>query len=182
MSGRRGSLLVTGGARSGKSRYALERARALPPPRLFLATAEPGDADMAARIAAHRAERGDAFATVEEPRAVGAVLARVAPASGVVVLDCVTLWIANLLASVSPDEIAHAIDGVAACIATSACPVVVVTNEVGSGIVPFDAGTRRFRDFLGIANQQFAAAVESVVLMVAGVPLVVKTAGARDSR
>ncbi len=182
MSDARASLLVTGGARSGKSRYALERAMALPPPRLFIATAEARDAEMVLRIGGHRAERGDAFATVEEPRAVAAALARGAPASGVVVIDCVTLWIANLSASAtSPGDVESAIDALAAAIGTSACPVVVVTNEVGSGIIPFVEETRRFRDLLGLANQRVAAAVHSVVLMVAGLPLVVKPA-ARDAR
>ncbi len=181
MSDGRGSLLVTGGARSGKSRYALARAVALPPPRVFIATAEPGDAEMRARIGDHRAERGDAFATIEEPRAVPATLARVAPTSGVVVLDCLTLWIANLSTS-APADVERAIDDLVATVAASACPVVVVTNEVGSGIVPFVEETRRFRDLLGTANQRLAAALESVVLMVAGIPLVVKIPGERDRR
>ncbi len=182
MNGARASLLVTGGARSGKSRYALERAMALPPPRVFIATAQPGDAEMAARIGDHRAERGDTFTTVEEPRGVAAALARVAPASVVVVVDCLTLWIANLLATaLSAVDVEDAIDALVAAVAASACPVVVVTNEVGSGIVPFVEETRRFRDLLGLANQRVAAAVESVVLMVAGVPLIVKPV-ARDSQ
>jgi adenosylcobinamide kinase/adenosylcobinamide-phosphate guanylyltransferase len=178
----RAALLVTGGARSGKSRYALERAMALPPPRVFIATAEPGDAEMAARIRDHHAERGDAFATVEEPRAVAAALARAAPASGVVVIDCLTLWMANLSANAtSPVDVERAIDALAAAVATSACPVVVVTNEIGSGIIPFVEETRRFRDLLGFANQRVAGVVDSVVLMVAGQPLVVKPA-TRDPR
>jgi adenosylcobinamide kinase/adenosylcobinamide-phosphate guanylyltransferase len=175
VSGGHGSLLVTGGARSGKSRYAISRAMTLPAPRVFIATAEPRDADMAARIAAHSAERGETFATVEEPTAVVAALARVPPESGVVVLDCVTLWIANLLGADPIDgDVEQAIDALAARVASHAVPVIVVSNEVGSGIVPFDPVIRRFRDFLGLANQRLAAAAESVVLMVAGVPVAVK--------
>jgi len=175
VSGGRGSLLVTGGARSGKSRYAISRAMARPVPRVFVATAEPRDADMAARIGAHRADRGEAFTTVEEPVAVVTALARVPPESGVVVLDCVTLWIANLLAADPTDgDVERAIDTLAACVAVHAVPVIVVSNEVGSGIIPFDPATRRFRDVLGLANQRLAAAVESVVLMVAGLPVAVK--------
>jgi adenosylcobinamide kinase/adenosylcobinamide-phosphate guanylyltransferase len=181
VSAERGSLLVTGGARSGKSRYALARAAALPPPRVFIATGEPGDAEMTARIGDHRAERGTAFATIEEPRAVPATLARVAATSGVVVVDCLTLWIANLMTAASAD-VERAIDDLVAAVAASVCPVVVVTNEVGSGIVPFVEETRRFRDLLGTANQRLAAAVESVVLMVAGIPLVVKGPRERDLR
>jgi len=176
VSGARGSLLVTGGARSGKSRYALERALAHPPPRVFVATAEPADDEMAARIVAHRAERRDAFATVEEPRDLAAAVTRVVATSAVVLVDCMTLWIANLLASPPGAEIEGAIDALAAAVATSPHPVILVTNEVGCGIVPFAAETRQFRDVLGIANQRLAAAVETVVLMVAGIPLVVKGA------
>lgn len=178
MSGARGSLLVTGGARSGKSRYALAHALTFPAPRVFVATAERRDADMAVRIAAHRTERGATFSTVEEPRAVATALARVPAATGVVVVDCVTLWIANLLAADPPDgDVDEAIAAFATRVAANAVPVVIVTNEVGAGIVPFDPATRRFRDMLGVANQRLAAAVESVVLMVAGLPLTVKPAG-----
>jgi adenosylcobinamide kinase/adenosylcobinamide-phosphate guanylyltransferase len=170
-----GSVLVIGGARNGKSRYAVARALALPPPRVFVATAEPRDADMAARIAAHRVERGDAFATVEEPRALAHALAGLPSATTVIIVDCVTLWIANLLATDPSDhEVEQEIDGVAARVASSTASVIVVSNEVGSGIVPFEPETRRFRDLLGVANQRLAAAVENVVLMVAGIPVAVK--------
>lgn len=172
-----GSLLVTGGGRSGKSHYALRRALELPAPRVFVATAEAGDAEMAGRIAAHRAERGAHFTTVEEPRALAAALARVPSSTAVVVVDCVTLWIANLLAANPPDaEIEAAIAAVAAHVATSRIPTIMVTNEVGSGIIPFEQDTRRYRDVLGAANQRLAAAADDLVLMVAGVPLAVRGA------
>ena len=96
------------------------------------------------------------------------------------VLDCLTLWIANLSTS-APADVERAIDDLAATVAASACPLVVVTNEVGSGIIPFVEETRRFRDLLGAANQRLAAAVEFVVLMVAGIPLVVK-GGTQETR
>jgi adenosylcobinamide kinase/adenosylcobinamide-phosphate guanylyltransferase len=167
------SLLVTGGGRSGKTRYALAWARALPPPRVYVATAAAGDAEMAARIAAHRAERGEAFTTIEEPRALAAALARLPAATGVAVVDCLTLWIANLLAE-DDARIEDAIAALAAGVAAAPFPTVVVTNEVGSGIVPFEPATRRYRDLLGLANQRVAAAAGGVVLLVAGLPLVVK--------
>jgi adenosylcobinamide kinase/adenosylcobinamide-phosphate guanylyltransferase len=173
----RTSVLVTGGARSGKSRYALARARALPAPRVFVATAQAGDSEMAARIDAHREERGTDFTTIEEPRALAAALARVPAGTGVVVVDCVTLWIANLLGlDPPPADVEAAIDEVAVRVATSAVPIVLVTNEVGAGIVPFDPVTRRFRDLLGDANQRLAAAAGALVLMVAGVPLALPAA------
>jgi len=169
------SLLVLGGARSGKSRYALAHARRLPAPRVFIATGESRDAEMAVRIDAHRVERGDAFTTVEEPRALAAALGRISPTTGVVVVDCVTLWIANLLETAASDaDVERDVDGVAARLADAAVPLVVISNEVGAGIVPFDAAVRRYRDLLGLANQRLADAAEMVVLMVAGQPLIVK--------
>jgi len=170
----RASVLVTGGARSGKSRYALARALAHPAPRAFIATAETRDGEMAARIALHRAERGGDFATIEEPLALGDAVARAGRTAAVVVVDCVTVWVANLLAAAPPDaEVEAAIADVAARIATSPAPTIVVTNEVGSGIIPFEAETRRYRDVLGTANQRLAEAIDEVVLMVAGRPLFV---------
>jgi len=167
-------MLVTGGARSGKSAYALTRAGLLPAPRVFIATATAGDSEMASRIAAHRRERGAGFATIEEPLAPAAALAGLDCATGVAVLDCVTLWITNLLARADDPAIAVAITTLAGTIARCEFPVIVVTNEVGWGIVPFDAETRRFRDLLGLANQRLASAVDEVVLMVAGIPVAVK--------
>jgi adenosylcobinamide kinase/adenosylcobinamide-phosphate guanylyltransferase len=167
-------MLVTGGARSGKSAYALARARAFPAPRVFIATATAGDDEMASRIAAHRRERGAAFRTIEEPLAPAAALAGLARATGVAVVDCVTLWITNLLPRADDPAIAAAIATLAGTIARCGFPVIVVTNEVGWGIVPFDAETRRFRDLLGLANQRLASAVDEVVLMVAGIAVAVK--------
>jgi adenosylcobinamide kinase/adenosylcobinamide-phosphate guanylyltransferase len=167
-------VLVSGGARSGKSAYALARAAVLPAPRVFVATATAGDGEMAARIAAHRRERGAAFTTIEEALAPAGVLAGLEGATGVAVVDCVTLWIANLLARHDDPAVAAAITTLADTIARRGFPVVVVTNEVGWGIVPFDAETRRFRDLLGLANQRLASAADEVVLMVAGIPVAVK--------
>ncbi len=168
----RGSVLVTGGARSGKSRFVLTRALAHPPPRVFIATAEAGDAEMAARIAAHRAERGGEFMTIEEPVALAEELERATRDASVVVVDCVTLWIANLLGrGLSDAQIQDAVAAVAERVRTSPRPTILVTNEVGGGIVPFEPETRRYRDLLGAANQRLADAVDEVMLMVAGRPL-----------
>jgi len=169
-----GRLLVTGGARSGKSAYAIARALALPPPRVYVATATAGDAEMTKRIAAHRRERGADFTTVEEPLAVVGALGRVDRADGVVLLDCLTLWISNLVESRDDAAIERDVATLASAIEAAAGTVIVVTNEVGAGIVPFDPPVRRYRDLLGLANQRIAAVADEVVLMVAGVPVVAK--------
>jgi adenosylcobinamide kinase / adenosylcobinamide-phosphate guanylyltransferase len=162
--------LVLGGARSGKSRYAESLIAALPPPWSYMATAEAGDAEMAARIDAHRARRGPDWRTIEVPRELTAALksCRTMP----VLVDCLTLWLSNLLlAGADIDaEIAQLEDALAALRA----PAVLVANEVGSGIVPDHPLGRRFRDLQGLLNQRIAARAERVVLVVAGIPLALK--------
>ena len=169
--------LVLGGARSGKSRYAENLIVALQPPWTFVATAEAGDAEMAERIAAHRLRRGKNWQTLEAPHDLSAALAAVGT-EGPVLLDCLTLWLSNrMLAGAELDaEIARfeaALDGRQA-------PVVLVSNEVGSGIVPGNELSRRFRDMQGRLNQRMAARADRVVLMVAGLPVVVKEVKVTD--
>jgi adenosylcobinamide kinase/adenosylcobinamide-phosphate guanylyltransferase len=163
--------LVLGGARSGKSRYAEDLIAAVRPPWTFVATAGAGDAEMAERIAVHRSRRGENWQTIEAPHDLSAALAAVATDTPILV-DCLTLWLSNrMLAEADLDaEIAHleaALDGRRA-------PVVLVSNEVGSGIVPDNELARRFRDLQGRLNQRMAARADRVVLMVAGLPIVVK--------
>jgi adenosylcobinamide kinase/adenosylcobinamide-phosphate guanylyltransferase len=162
--------LVLGGARSGKSRYAESLIAALPPPWSYVATAEPLDKEMSERIGAHRARRGSQWRTIEAPRDLEAALA--AGATTPVLIDCLTLWLSNLmLAGADMEaEMARLEDALAA--ATS--PVIMVANEVGSGIVPDHPLGRRFRDLQGVLNQRIAARADRVVLMVAGLPLAVK--------
>jgi adenosylcobinamide kinase/adenosylcobinamide-phosphate guanylyltransferase len=162
--------LVLGGARSGKSRYAESLITALPPPWIYVATAEPGDAEMRKRIDAHRARRGASWQTVEAPRDLAAVL-KSEPAMPMLV-DCLTLWLSNiLLADADIDkasaELEQALSGFQA-------PVVLVANEVGYGIVPDNALARKFRDLQGVLNQRIAARADRVALVVAGLPLAVK--------
>jgi adenosylcobinamide kinase / adenosylcobinamide-phosphate guanylyltransferase len=162
--------LVLGGARSGKSRYAEGLLATLPPPWVFIATAEPGDEEMRMRIAAHRARRGPSWQTVEATHELAEAVASAQPAP--VLVDCLTLWLSNLmLVAVNIEaEIArleHALEDAGA-------PVVLVSNEVGSGIVPEHPLGRRFRDLQGLLNQRMAARADRVVLMVAGLPLAVK--------
>jgi adenosylcobinamide kinase/adenosylcobinamide-phosphate guanylyltransferase len=161
---------VLGGARSGKSRYAESLVTALPPPWIYAATGEGLDAEMAARIAAHRARRGARWTTVETPRDLAATLA--AHAKAPVLVDCLTLWLSNLMMADSAIE--QEFDRLAQALDKAAAPVVLVANEVGSGIVPDNALARRFRDLQGGLNQRIAAQADHVVLMVAGLPLSLK--------
>jgi adenosyl cobinamide kinase/adenosyl cobinamide phosphate guanylyltransferase len=167
-------MLILGGARSGKSRYAEGLIAALPPvwnpPWIYVATAEPGDEEMRARIAAHRARRGPSWQTVEAPQelAEAVILAQPAP----VLVDCLTLWLSNLML-IDADIEAETVRLERALEAATA-PIVLVSNEVGSGIVPEHPLGRSFRDLQGALNQRIAARAERVVLMVAGLPLAVK--------
>jgi adenosylcobinamide kinase / adenosylcobinamide-phosphate guanylyltransferase len=167
--------LVLGGARSGKSRHAESLITEWPPPWVYVATAQACDAEMAERIAAHRARRGDAWQTIEVPHDLAGAIAAIASGAPVLV-DCLTLWLGNrMLAQDAMDADMDAeIDRLEAALDRRAGPVVLVSNEVGSGIVPDNALARRFRDLQGGLNQRLAARAERVVLMVAGLPLVVK--------
>jgi adenosylcobinamide kinase / adenosylcobinamide-phosphate guanylyltransferase len=166
--------LVLGGARSGKSRYAESLIAGLPPPWqppwTYLATAEAGDEEMSARIAAHRARRGSQWRTVEAPRDLAAALKSYH--SRPVLVDCLTLWLSNLM--LAGADIDAEIDRLERTLAGARAPVVLVANEVGSGIVPDNALARRFRDQQGSLNQRLAARTDRVVLIVAGLPLAVK--------
>lgn len=166
------SVLVLGGARSGKSRYALGLAEATSAERLYLATGSAGDDEMAARIARHRAERGAGWTTLEEPLALGPTLRAEARAGRVVLVDCLTLWLANLLFA-GRDPAAATAD-LCAAIAGLAGPAVLVSNEVGAGIVPATPAGRQFRDWQGRVNQQVAGACDTVALIAAGLPLLLK--------
>ncbi len=163
--------LVLGGTRSGKSRYAEALVGALPPPWLYLATGEACDDEMTARIVAHRTRRGADWRTIEVPRDVAGALAR-APAGSAVLVDCLTLWLSNLM--LADADIEAESDRLDDALSRARGPVVLVSNEVGFGIVPDNALARRFRDAQGRLNQRMAARADRVVLMVAGLPLVVK--------
>jgi len=168
--------LVLGGARSGKSRYGLRLAAAFPPPRLFVATGEPGDAEMAARIEEHRRERGPGWDTADAPLALAEALTASQGRYGVILVDCLTLWLSNLMLTGSPTaaDLQAAGEGLALVLQESATPTVLISNEVGLGIVPENPLAREFRDHLGWLHQRLAQAADLVVLMVAGLPLVVK--------
>ncbi len=165
-------VLVTGGARSGKSRFALERAGGLGPPRVFIATAEAGDEEMAARIARHRADRPRGWRTVEAPRRLAPALRRLA--SGVVLVDCLTLWLANLMDDDPGFDPVPSVDELLRALRARRAAVVVVTNEVGFGIVPESPLGRAFRDAAGFMNQRVVEAADEAHLVVAGRALRIK--------
>ncbi|MHB8621594.1 MAG: bifunctional adenosylcobinamide kinase/adenosylcobinamide-phosphate guanylyltransferase, partial [Chloroflexota bacterium] len=167
---------VTGGARSGKSRYAERLAASLSAEVMFVATAEPGDEDMRRRIAAHQASRPGHWQTLEAPLGVAvalrAQLGDSPPGGRLVLLDCITLLVSNLLLSGRPVE--PEIEALIAWQRATGVPLIAVTNEVGLGIVPDNAAARRYRDLLGQANQRLAEVAGSVVLLVAGIALSIK--------
>ncbi len=170
------SLLVLGGARSGKSAYALKLAETCAAERLYLATAEAGDEEMAARIARHRAERGEGWTTLEEPLEVASALAAEARPGRVAVVDCLTLWLSNLM--LAGREPGAAIAGLARAIGDLAGPAILVSNEVGLGIVPEHRLGREFRDWQGRANREIAEACDAAVFIAAGLPVQLKPAPA----
>jgi adenosylcobinamide kinase/adenosylcobinamide-phosphate guanylyltransferase len=168
------SVFVLGGARSGKSRFAID-AQPSGARVTFLATAQAGDADMAARIACHRAERPPHWRTVEEPYDLVLQLRTCCADADAVVVDCLTLWVSNLMLRGDADAwIVKQGEELAALLAQGLALVTLVSNEVGEGVHPPTEDGRRFRDLLGTVNQRVAAAAERVVLMVAGLPLTVK--------
>ena len=169
------SHLVLGGARSGKSRYAVEQAAQSGPRVAFLATARALDADMAARIARHQADRPARFTTVEEPQEIVAACRRAATTHDVILVDCATVWVANLMERGDDDAaVLAAVDDLAKLQRERVVSLLIVSNEVGEGVHPSTALGRRYRDLLGSVNQRLAAAADRVTMMVAGLPMTVK--------
>lgn len=157
-------ILIGGGARSGKSRYALEKARGIEGTRAFVATAQASDEEMAERIRHHREERGEEFTTIEEPIELPRIIAE--SKFDVLVIDCLTLWLSNIMFADKTCEIDALINASQSAKAT----VIFVTNEVGSGIVPTDSAlSREFRDRAGILNQRIAAIAQEVYWMIFGI-------------
>ena len=166
---------LVGGARSGKSSLAVRLASAFGGPVVVVATAEARDDEMAERIRAHRSGRPPEWEVVEAPMGLLAAIVGIRE-DGSVILDCLTLWVSNALEEgLSEGDIDGEARKVASTLARRAAPSVVVSNEVGLGIVPDNALARRFRDAAGLLNQAVAAAVEEVVLLTAGLPLTLKS-------
>jgi adenosylcobinamide kinase/adenosylcobinamide-phosphate guanylyltransferase len=167
-------ILIGGGVRCGKSDFALSLARQLGQRRLFLATAQAGDDEMAQRILCHRQARGDDFVTIEEPLAVAEAI-RQQSNFDVLVLDCLTLWLSNLLVQgCSHEQAVGRVDEMLTVLTEQTGHAVIVTNEVGMGIVPESALGRLFRDVAGLAHQRVSQAADEVYLGVLGTILRVK--------
>jgi adenosylcobinamide kinase/adenosylcobinamide-phosphate guanylyltransferase len=164
--------LVLGGARSGKSRFAEGLVAAHPGRHAYLATAQAGDAEMAERIRRHRARRGDGWTTIEEPLDLPRALASATRDNAAVLVDCLTLWLSNLMAAGRTVE--SETQSLLESLPALAVPVVFVSNEVGLGIVPDNALARVFRDHAGFLHQAIAASADRVYFIAAGLPLLLK--------
>lgn len=180
-------VLVTGGARSGKSSFAEKYVAALGGPIAYIATAETLDNEMEARVALHRARRPASWQTYEAPRAAHEALAAAAAGARAVLFDCLTVYVSNLLldpsAPATTEERHSRISGEIARLVAAAravdATVVFVTNEVGAGIVPDNALAREYRDLAGLANQQIAAVADEVYLVVSGIAVDIKKLAAK---
>lgn len=171
--------LVLGGQRSGKSAYAERLVARRPGPCVYLATAEAGDAEMTERIRRHRERRGERWTTVEAPLDLAERLTEVSRPDRAVLVDCLTLWLSNLLAAARDPEgetrlLLDALDRVSG-------PVVLVSNEVGLGVVPDNALARRFVDHAGRLHQAVAGLADSVIFMAAGLPVTLKPSASTDT-
>lgn len=170
-------ILVTGGARSGKSTYAESLAVRLCPDaskRAYVATAQAFDDEMKERIRIHRERREGLFDTLEEPVKLATTLVSNCSAYRVALVDCLTVWTNNLLFYDVEDEANRLVEALSSIAKDSPLDVILVTNETGMGIVPANAISRRFRDLAGIVNQKVASVASNVVLMVCGIPMAVK--------
>jgi len=167
-------ILIIGGARSGKSRYAEQRALEMGDRPLYLATAEAKDEEMARRIAQHQKRRGTQWRTIEEPLELAEALLAQRGKIDCALVDCLTLWISNLLIRHDEKYASEKVEELIEKLPQSDFHLVFVTNEVGWGIVPDNPLARKFRDLAGWTNQQMANAVNEVILMVAGMPMILK--------
>ena len=165
------SLLVTGGARSGKSRFAENRTLRMGAPLVYIATAQAFDDEMAKRIQTHQDRRGPEWQTYSEPLELAEAI-RQTDGQGPCLVDCLTIWLSNLM--FAERDIEQASSAVIKAIRERKDPIVIVTNEVGSGIVPENALARRFRDEAGRLNQTIAEAVDEVYVCISGMPLQLK--------
>jgi adenosylcobinamide kinase/adenosylcobinamide-phosphate guanylyltransferase len=169
------TCFVFGGCRSGKSRYALEIAEQAVGKKYFIATLQPGDDEMKERIRRHQEERGESWKTVEEPVDIEEAVEKAAGTADCIIVDCLTLWISNMMMNeFTEEQILAKADLLCEVLNKASCTIALVSNEVGTGVVPESRLGRDFRDYTGIINQKIAAACDRVVLMKAGIPLVIK--------
>jgi adenosylcobinamide kinase/adenosylcobinamide-phosphate guanylyltransferase len=174
--------LILGGARSGKSRLALRLALERASPRLFLATGEPGDDEMASRIEQHHRARGEGWDTWEVPQDLVEALTAARDKYTVILVDCLTLWLSNLLMrDLTPADLEAACDQLLDTVQRATAPLILVSNEVGWGIVPNNPLARQFRDLAGGLHQRLAEAADLVVLTVAGLPTILKSTSGKET-
>ena len=169
-------ILVLGGCRSGKSSFAGQTADHIAmDKKIYLATCVPTDREMKERVTRHRDDRGPGWATIEEPVLIHEAIDRACARAKVILVDCLTLWTNNLLFHGKNESgIMAAVDLLVVALNRSTCPVILVSNEVGYGIVPENSLARQFRDVAGLVNQRVARAVDKVFVSMAGIPVQIK--------
>ncbi|MCX8119076.1 MAG: bifunctional adenosylcobinamide kinase/adenosylcobinamide-phosphate guanylyltransferase [Desulfobacterota bacterium] len=173
--GKKRVIFITGGCRSGKSRFALDYANRSYAKKIYLATCEPLDEEMARRIELHKKGRGPEWQTIEEPLAIVNRVSQIREGDQVVLLDCITLWISNLLLKWDDEErIMAEMERFLEAVKRSPASFILVSNEVGMGIVPAEPVARRFRDLAGTINQKLAETSDTVIFMVSGLPIFLK--------
>lgn len=175
-------VFITGGARSGKSRFALERANSINGKKVYIATAEPLDEEMRERINMHQEERGGEWLTIEEPLKISGLLRELKGECDVLLLDCLTLWLSNLMGAHKEDSLRGEVEEFIKALRDfrdlsrdlQPSALFIVSNEVGMGIVPENEVARRFRDLAGLLNQKVAGIADEVYLLVSGIPVKIK--------
>jgi adenosylcobinamide kinase / adenosylcobinamide-phosphate guanylyltransferase len=166
-------ILVLGGCRSGKSRHALELAEKISEKnRVFIATCVPYDEEMKDRVRCHQQDRDSSWTTVDAPVELADAVSKYSRKANVILADCLTLWMSNLL--MESKNLENRIEELTTAISQVQSPVIIVSNEVGTGIVPENALARQYRDAVGLANQKVAACVDKVIWVVAGIPVRIK--------
>jgi adenosylcobinamide kinase/adenosylcobinamide-phosphate guanylyltransferase len=171
-------IFILGGCRSGKSRHALELANKFTEnQKIFIATCIPSDEEMKQRVAHHQKDRGKSWKTLEVPIHLPEAISKNSSQCHVILVDCITLWVSNLLLEMQisgMNDIIEPINRLIHSLETAQCSVILVSNEVGTGIVPENQLARLFRDITGMVNQKLAACADKVIWMVAGIPVTLK--------
>jgi adenosylcobinamide kinase/adenosylcobinamide-phosphate guanylyltransferase len=169
-------VFVIGGCRSGKSNHALQTVEKMPGNRkIYIATCVPQDDEMKQRVAKHQKERSQSWVTIEEPLHLPEAILENSPKADVMLVDCLTLWVSNLLMETNDEEkLAETVSQLTDTLKKATCPIVLVSNEIGTGIVPENKLARQYRDIIGLANQAVAKTAGKVIWMVAGIPVTVK--------
>ena len=166
-------IFIIGGARSGKSSFALKEASTIPGKKAYIATAEALDSEMKVRIERHKKDRGNNWDTYEEPLKIAEIFREIKDKYNVIVIDCLTLWLSNLMHS--NKDIKSEIKSFCSSLSTVHCPLFTVSNEVGMGIVPDNEMAREFRDMTGVLNQKIAEMADEVYAVTAGIPVKIKS-------